>query len=996
MNVLSSLKGDIIALHQQMSNVSVNVTQLSSRVDSTRAELATVVNDVNAIRLDSSSVNIDVNIPSTESSKNETTDESNNKLRSSTQTGKKKNDSNDPVQIVSVKQNVSAPDTHDEERQEYMSYNHYLIKREQLYPYMNDRYKKLYNHRCTLLSHWGRVNEYYRFGLLVKFTSQLYSSGYSRFLQEVENVGSDKESFIRRVKTDALLIPALSYHVDEAPRSTVSDHYNDLRGGCITLQIVPYDLQYDPPSDSLWYLTPPSLTESYLLYLRHVQLKKISVYDSYKPVDSSSTLSSSSSSTPPSLEHPVIHYHTPTKIEKLTSEDEGRYFGVPYPKTREQAEAASIASIYNHPESHISRVKREQEDRLDHQRDTHHHRHLRKHHVLKDVIDSLDDGTRMMCQLTTSDRMIEDSQIHKHVTSTIASLDKFNGDPEKAPLWYQSFILSVVKINYTQSDVITILDARMTGGAKQWLSAALVKVSSLAHNNEAIPALLGLFREQYMNKTHIIEYRDRLNRMKITDVFITPIELRLHYTKFTQIANNLKICDKFTVDSAIRQMFVESLPRAIRNYIGVSYKDCESVDAVFQLAEEACRTNERRKKVDLDGEMVKLNSIHAASYQSDDYNDSDSDDTYFRDVHDDDADFVPERDIQHLWVLAHNMKNKQAPLVKQDVNCWHCGRKGHYAGECPINIEGLPQTPAGNMAYAAYNKMRGEVRTYNARQELDRSERIRKKRDQWTVKSNRDKPSDSKLTNRSSFTDKQSRRLRRVLRDDVDENKYNDQVDSIAVESHVVEVTGDEDVDDVSEDGVKHVVRLSSIHSSYKHSSLAQIQQREQKDRESGLASSICLPIEINGVSVGDALCDQGATKTIMRASALDRMDVKVKEHQVKNHYVVCADGGEIPIRSRFNALITSKGKSLGDSLIYVVDDKTDSDITCDMVLGRSTMASSKFNCIDTKKGTLFNRSTGDEIQCLPAQFIEIRSQKHIVPRSMKTVSLREPVSDHE
>ena len=58
-----------------------------------------------------------------------------------------------------------------------------------------------------------------------------------------------------------------------------------------------------------------------------------------------------------------------------------------------------------------------------------------------------------------------------------------------------------------------------------------------------------------------------------------------------------------------------------------------------------------------------------------------------------------------------------------------------------------------------------------------------------------------------------------------------------------------------------------------------------------------------------------------MRASALDKLNVKVKEINVKNHYVVRADGGEIPIRSRFNAVITSDGKAFGDSLIYVVDD---------------------------------------------------------------------------
>ena len=57
---------------------------------------------------------------------------------------------------------------------EYASMMDYLRKRERLYPYVNDRFKRLYTGRCTLLSHNGRVNEYYRFGMMVDFTPQLY------------------------------------------------------------------------------------------------------------------------------------------------------------------------------------------------------------------------------------------------------------------------------------------------------------------------------------------------------------------------------------------------------------------------------------------------------------------------------------------------------------------------------------------------------------------------------------------------------------------------------------------------------------------------------------------------------------------------------------------------------------------------------------------------------------------------------------------------------
>jgi hypothetical protein len=74
-----------------------------------------------------------------------------------------------------------------------------------------------------------------------------------------------------------------------------------------------------------------------------------------------------------------------------------------------------------------------------------------------------------------------------------------------------------------------------------------------------------------------------------------------------------------------------------------------------------------------------------------------------------------------------------------------------------------------------------------------------------------------------------------------------------------------------------------------------------------------------------------------------------------------------------------------------VIDDKPDNDIICDMVLGRSTLSSGEYNCIDTKKGTLFNKNTGDEIQCAPGKIIETSSGRmNIVPKDEKQVSSKQ------
>jgi hypothetical protein len=204
----------------------------------------------------------------------------------------------------------------------------------------------------------------------------------------------------------------------------------------------------------------------------------------------------------------------------------------------------------------------------------------------------------------------------------------------------------------------------------------------------------------------------------------------------------------------------------------------------------------------------------------------------------------------------------------------------------------------------------------------------------------------------------------------------NDSENAIEVGSHIIELpheSQDEIEDDDDKNTDKKVFQMFTI-SDVSKTSLKDIQQAEALESHS--ANSMCLPVEIDGQCIGYVL------ETCIRASALKRNGINVNEHKLTNQFLLCSSGEEIPIRSRFKATISSKGKTIGDSIVYVVDDKPNADIVCDMVVGRSTLSSGDYNCIDTKKGSLFNKKTGAEIICYPGKIIDTEiGRKNIVPK---------------
>ena len=161
-------------------------------------------------------------------------------------------------------------------------------------------------------------------------------------------------------------------------------------------------------------------------------------------------------------------------------------------------------------------------------------------------------------------------------------------------------------------------------------------------------------------------------------------------------------------------------------------------------------------------------------------------------------------------------------------------------------------------------------------------------------------------------------------------------------------------------------------------------------------SSSLCVPVEMNGKAVCHALVDQGCNKMIMRQSAMKKyhIDEIVTIYTANNYVVVTASGKKVPILYKFMTRLTINNQPYNDqAIVYVINDKPESDINCDIVLGRQVMATSKYRLIDTYTARLLSSDLDklerdrNYIQCLVAKCVKKENKYIIVPTSIQPVS---------
>lgn len=155
------------------------------------------------------------------------------------------------------------------------------------------------------------------------------------------------------------------------------------------------------------------------------------------------------------------------------------------------------------------------------------------------------------------------------------------------------------------------------------------------------------------------------------------------------------------------------------------------------------------------------------------------------------------------------------------------------------------------------------------------------------------------------------------------------------------------------------------IMSSYAHGNEPSSTKEQQSARPIGLT------VELDAVPFGVALVDTGATRSIMRLTAYNNLLNKPPLKSVRSMNIQSVTGHLLPIVGAFSTTLSSNNTHMGQALIYVVDN-THSDIICDLVIGRSTMACGRYPCVDvTGEGALYNNSNTERVECVPCAFMQ-------------------------
>ena len=536
--------------------------------------------------------------------------------------------------------------------------------------------------------------------------------------------------------------------------------------------------------------------------------------------------------------------------------------------------------------------------------------------VLKDIWDQLDEQTRFTIVATgTSEKMNSDTLL-KREKDVIDRMKKFDGNPVNAPSYFSELIVRFGQYPFKPEHCIRIMIGTMVSAAQSWITGTVYALG-MVPKDVIIPAILGKFKEHYLGSKQASYWRKQLQSMSLNasaDKYITLAELEVHYASFIKILNNLRVCDRQTDERDAISYYIDTLPQFIYQYLGEEHRKKSTLEEVHRAATGAIRLVPTAKPpTSTSKQTVELNGINSAN--------------------------------------NNNGNNQQAQTKNK---CFHCGSSNHILFDCNVFKSNKPQTGYGKKAFAEYLESVGKdyeydpvrlIQAYQARHGSSSSNSSSSSTTSDANNNNKPKFNNKKKSQASSSSTTQ---LASYTTKTVGNNSST-AATAPTVNNSSITVTVVDTWTDGDDDNIEDMDSIQLIHLNY--SLIEQVTKDENK-----IGTSLCVRIEMNGIEAGYALVDQGANRTLIRRTALEKF--KLLSHiclcPVSRFFAVSASGHHIPINLRFMANMTIAGEQYNDqAVVYVVDNTTDNDIGCDIVLGRHTIAHSRYRLIDTLKGTL-------------------------------------------
>jgi hypothetical protein len=656
------------------------------------------------------------------------------------------------------------------------SYPEWALQREKMYSFVN--YKQMYTSRHSLLSPLDRQNEWMRFGILTHFNHLLFGrtarQWFETYMQELNDpiIGA-KLRKVRSVAKQILPIPIMYY--DERDDYGANDDdctAQDLQEGSFTFEKLPAPLRDMPQAHERAASHHHTLAQLVNTYVYHRRLKKAGQQQPTTPVNKSITqemrdeehpcarcnipvynqlkrMCTPCDDTVRQLKQAAIETgyrpplesedqamqqrlgagstaNTPAQTQKTTSIKNENAFSLMI-GTYNDPSAASVPGVNNdnEPDSHV-RVKteraaltyREQEEELT-------LLHHRANDTVKASTSTTDDKDeerdsplgdilsvvfqpyqRALQRRLRRDPFPNGREESAAATVAVTTIGKFDGSVAAAPMYLQQLCSQVQQNNFGERVVVSIMQRTMTGNALMWLNANMHEVFTIRY--KPLQVLLHRFRQQYIGSHIIRDLRKQMASTTLTNDSLTMKDLDTHYAAYQGLVMRLSMSDRHVDEEETRTEFFTSLPRSVRTFIGSSFDKCTTVHDVYTMAQKSVMLNASRAGVKQDGDLprtIGINALPAGTKPKSKYDDKQAD-----------------KPADKSNKPAGKPPARSADKDKKTAQCYHCGARGHYTGDCQYGKD--VQTLRGQEMWAQRNKDNGWTYPYDQQWWIDKSKQI--------------------------------------------------------------------------------------------------------------------------------------------------------------------------------------------------------------------------------------------------------------------------------